>query len=92
MTDRHVTAWPQASQCCGIMGDGSATNSTRKRSLPVLASWENLEGNSSPTTGKQTQRVGQARLGGCGVWLSGRVRLDGMCNGWGNWVSCEAWL
>lgn len=40
VTDRHVIARPQASQYCGIMGDGSTTNSTRKGSLLVLASSE----------------------------------------------------
>lgn len=82
MTDRHVTAWPQASQHCRIMGDGSATNSTKKGLLLVLASWENLEGNNSPTAGKQMWRVGQARLGGCGVWLSCRVCLGVSGIGW----------
>lgn len=39
-------------RAAGIMGDGSATNSTRKGLLLVLASWENLERNNSPTAGK----------------------------------------
>lgn len=45
-------------------------------------------------------RVGQAKLGGCGVWLSCRVCLGGgwLCD-WvegvmagRSWASCVAWL
>lgn len=80
------------------MGDGSTTNSTRKGSLLVLASWENLEGNNSPTAGKQMWRVGQTRLGGCGpaigcVWVVGGsvTGLRGVMSS-RNWASCGAWL
>lgn len=42
VTDRHAAAWPGVSQHCGIMGDWSAANSTRKGLLLVPASWGEL--------------------------------------------------
>lgn len=79
VTDRHVTAWPQVSQHCGIVGGWECHKFYQEGITPSLGLLGELRREQLSHSWEANVEGGADQAGWLWVWLSGRVCLGG---GW----------